>query len=534
MRRGAVLLGVLLALSGTYVSGAVAAVESTTPSPSSVSIAYLSGSTVYVDAGRNQGIDIGQELRVVRDGVVVATLTVRNLSSKRASCDLPEGVTGLEVGDQVVFEANLELSPEIAATGAAAGTRRRSRQESWFRRNGLWGTVGVRYLRFEDRSAFGSSYSQPAYNVRLEGHGVAGSSLDLSVDTRARQTFRSNSSGESESSSRTTVYRLLLAHPVGELFRVSLGRQSSPDLASVSIFDGALGEFRKGRWGAGVFGGTQPDPGDLSFSKQTVEFGAFGRFSSTPGTPLRWSVTGGGVSSSVDGEANRDYLFLRGILSSTRLTGYLMQELDIARGWKTDTGEATVSPTSTLLNARFRINPRLSVFSSFDNRRNIRLYRDRDTPETSFDDSYRTGWTLGAEVVPIPRVRLGADARTHRGGSGNLESYSGRFRVDRITPLRLQFSTRATRYLGSDRDGWLTTGSLSMPVAGRNRVEVHTGLRSESVELAGQETISTRWYGFQADMGLVRGLFLLFSLDITRGDTQKNNQAYSSISYRFR
>jgi len=67
------------------------------------SITYLTSSTVYIGAGRDDGIDQGDVLEVVRDGTIVARLEVTDLSSRRASCRIVSGEVELIVGDDVRF-----------------------------------------------------------------------------------------------------------------------------------------------------------------------------------------------------------------------------------------------------------------------------------------------------------------------------------------------------------------------------------------------------------------------------------------------
>ena len=51
-----------------------------------VRITYITGSSVYVDAGRNQGLREGDRLEVVRGDEVVGVLTLTFLSTNKASC----------------------------------------------------------------------------------------------------------------------------------------------------------------------------------------------------------------------------------------------------------------------------------------------------------------------------------------------------------------------------------------------------------------------------------------------------------------
>jgi len=494
-------------------------------------IVYRSGNTVYLDAGRDQGLVVGQQVTVVRDGVDIAALTVASVSSSRASCTAEAGAA-LKTGDEVRF------APTMTQTTASAepppGPPRR-REQNWFRRNGLRGAVDLRVMSLKDRSGYGEAYAQPALNLRLLGANVGGSPYSLAVDVRTRRTYRTRTDGDHETIARDRVYRLMGSWQRADSpWRVSAGRQTSPNLSSVSTFDGALGEYARARWVTGAFVGTQPDAVDYGLSTDILEYGAFGTLSGRPDSPNRYTATAGVVSSRTQGISNRNYLFLRGIATTPRFTGYAFQEIDVNAGWKQDAGENAVSLTSTALSLQYRIRADLDVRAGFDNRRNIRLARDRETPESEFDDAYRLGWSVDGGWRPVSRLQLDLGFRTYGGtSSGDSDAITGRFRLLRLTPWSLELDGRTTRYTGPYVDGWLYSLAASGTVAGKHRVEVHGGLRQEQRGETKDTDASTTWFGGDVDVNLARGWYILLSLDITRGDVEKNDQLYTGVSRRF-
>ena len=69
-------LDCLPALAGTTVEGTVT---------------YVVGSSSYVDIGSDDGLRVGDPLELLQDSEVVATLTVTEVSNRRASCTPAEG-----------------------------------------------------------------------------------------------------------------------------------------------------------------------------------------------------------------------------------------------------------------------------------------------------------------------------------------------------------------------------------------------------------------------------------------------------------
>ena len=57
-------------------------------------ISYLTSVSVYIDAGSDQGLSAGQTIEVIRDGKVIGTLRVTEVTSHRALCARSAGHAG--------------------------------------------------------------------------------------------------------------------------------------------------------------------------------------------------------------------------------------------------------------------------------------------------------------------------------------------------------------------------------------------------------------------------------------------------------
>jgi hypothetical protein len=397
------------------------------------------------------------------------------------------------------------------------------------------GRAGVRYLTTLDQTGFGADFAQPSLDLLLTGNRVAGSPFSFAIDTRARRTYRTHADGTQTDEGRTRVYRLNASRQAaGSPLRISLGRQVSPDLASVSLFDGALAEYERATTAWGLFGGTQPDPESYGTSTRILEYGTYARVQSLQGVPLKWSATGGGIRSMVNGVRDRDYVFVRGQVMNSRVYGHVSQEIDIDEWRASQADRRLFSLTSTYAGFRWRTTEWLSLDTGFDNRRSVRLYQDRETPETEFDYSYRQGLRGGATLQFKNRFTLGASAQTNRGGSGgSSDSYTLTSRATRVTTLSIDLASRHTRFSGPLTEGWLHSASAAAPIGPRRRVELEGGRRQETRAFGPTASVATTWYGVNADVGLWSGWYFLLSATSTRGDIEKNDQIYSSLSYRF-
>ncbi|MBP7147006.1 MAG: hypothetical protein KBD01_05640 [Acidobacteria bacterium] len=519
-------------------------------------VSYVTSSTVYIDAGSNHGLDVGDVVEVVRGEQVVGLLRVTFVSSLRAACER-QGEPGVElqVGDLVRFTPRGEAPvrpedvpppveprevPPVTAEAPRSAASPGASLAGRLREAGLRGRVGVRYNAVRDRSGAGLDYSQPGLDLRLDGDHVLGSPISLNVDVRAFRTYRTTPDGGSEDLSRNRVYRLSGTwQPVASRWRVTAGRQFSPSMATINLFDGVMADYTGERWSFGALTGTQPDPIDFGYSSETREHGAFAELRGGAAGDSRWAVTGGLIGSYDQGEINREYVFLQGRYDDPSLSAYLAQEVDFNRGWKDDVEGKSVSPTSTFATVYYRASENLRFNAGYDNRRNVRLFRDRVTPETEFDDEFRRGVWAGADLRFLQRYRVGVSGRVNGGGdAGSADSFSLYLGAADLSAFRLDLRTRSTRYTSDRVEGWLHSLSAGVPIGERMNVQLTAGLRDETrqqvLQFGPTETDArVTWFGVDFDAILGRRWLFLFSAERDQGDIEANDQVYAAISYRF-
>jgi len=492
-------------------------------------VTYLAGGSVYLDAGRRDGIAEGDTLEVVNNGRTLSRLVVRYLSTARAACDTLAAVRMPAVGDVVRYRphARTALTPAesgadsagvapgsmaapeagaapMAATGAAAPART----------GRIRGSIAARYLTLDPRS--GGGYAQPGLDLRLDGTGVLGAPVDVGVDVRSRRTYQTAAGLVDDGETR--VYRLAAAvHDASGRKRVTVGRQLSSDLASVSLLDGVRAEYAGPRWGAGVFSGAEPDPVTWAMNGDIIDYGGFASRRGQAGT-ARWSLTGGGVASFDRGQVNRQYGFLSGSWTEPRLTMFAAGEADLNTGWKKAFGDPLITLTNSFISAHTQITRELSLSAGYDDRRNVRLYRDHETPETEFDDRHRQGAWLGLAAGLARHLRVSADGRWSGGGStGDYRSYSASAEAYRLPALQADVRWRSTRFDGGVSSGWMHVAGVGVRPWARSRLELSGGSNTTTDALSGLE-IRTRWEGLDLDVGLAPRWYLLLSAQHNDGD----------------
>jgi hypothetical protein len=490
-------------------------------------VTYVSGASAYFDAGSDDGVLDGAIVELVREGRVLGQLRVTYVSAGRASATPVGNIPLPVVGDLVRY---LRREPEPAPKRATAETvdTRRSMREL-----GIRGRVGVRWLYVKDRTGRGGDFSQPSIDLRLTGTQVGGAPFDFNVDLRPRRTYRTLADGSSEDTSSNRIYQLHGAWRPGP-FRLVLGRQSSPSVAPLSVFDGALFEYRVARFAVGGFVGTEPDPQSWDYSSDVRDTGVFFETGSAPGAATRWSLGGGAVSSTEESEINRDFLYVSGRLVSGRFSGYLLQQVDYNRGWREEAEDSTFTRSGTYLSLRWQASSSVNLYGGWDSRRSVRLYRDLETPVTEFDDEYREGYWGGAQWLGAGRWLVGANLRhSGGGGAGSADSYTLNLGALGLTRASLDLRLRATHYTGPLIEGDLAALSASFDAGRRARLEIHGGIRDERDSDFFSESETIGWAGLSGDLLLLRNLWATLSYDRTSGGEENNDQIYSSLSWRF-
>jgi hypothetical protein len=491
-------------------------------------VTYLSGQSVYIDAGTQAGLAEGSRLEVVRGGTMIARLVVAFVSSTRASCTVEQSTIQVEVGDSVRFTTRHTARVAIDSSPNEKQLRRPRASSRSVR-----GRLGARYLVMQPGASAGA-YTQPALDLRLDATRPGGAPVGAAIDVRARRTRLTGPTARPNESITRTYQASLWWNPNGSPTRLSVGRQFATTLSAVGILDGIALDYDRSHVSAGAFVGNQPDPVSFGLSSEIREYGLYLQTHGAPNGTSPWSLTSGAIGSYARGKVDREYLYLQAVYAGRVVSLYATQEVDYNRGWKVDAGEKRTSPTATYASVRIAPIRELSINAGYDNRRAVRLYRDFVNPETEFDDSFRQGMWGGASLDLFGHLRFDADTRTNRGGTtGRGNSYTLSGGLTRLSPLRLGVRARSTHYTSDRSDGSLRSASFELSPRGVVRVELNAGERDDKHVVEGVTSNRLQWFGADADMGLGRSVYLLLSLYRERLEGARNTQSYVALSYRF-
>lgn len=501
-------------------------------------ISYLAGASAYVDAGQMDGLTAGDTIEVVRDGRAIAHLRVTFVSSKRASCDTLWTRAAIALGDAARYRSDFRRQAAVEDNARRAGVRGDSirvaavltppKGRAATRSSRVRGRLGGRWLSVV--SDGGNRYQQPALDLRADARDQLGGHADAALDIRARRTVRSDDKG-TVVDQFSRVYRASTTlRDANNQRRFTLGRQSSPTLASISLFDGALLEWGDNRHTYGAFAGTQPEPLRFGWSGDLVEGGAFAEWHQKPLAAQRWSMSFGGVTSRRGAQVNRDFGFAQAWWFSKGASASVAQEVDVNSGWKRDLGEPLLSWTSTFATMRVPMTPQLALQTGYDNRRSVRLWRDRETPETDFDDRYRQGAWGGTTLELVQHVRSSAEYRTGSGGD-HSDTWSVSGEVYRITRWQCNVRTRFSAFTSPGTESQLVSYGAGFDPLSQSHFEFNAGTRQTRDRLTGFEE-TERWQGMDLDLAVGGRWYVSGGWEQQKGQTGSTRQLQAGVSVR--
>lgn len=488
-------------------------------------VTYLTATTAYLNAGRGDGLRDSMRLDVFRRGRKVGSIRVAFLATHQASCDIVDTVQALAVGDSARYVPAPPPSRSAAATVAGGTWRPATRAPPV-----LTGTVGLEYFSVKGD---GVRLSQPGLDVRLFA-GPPGSSWGGILDLRERHATTAAVGVPTSAATESRVYQAAVRwQPAGSSLRIGLGRQYVDGVSSVGLVDGLQVVRETPAWAFGGFVGTQPGLSDLEVSGDIRMLGAFVRRQGQPAGGGTWSVTAGASGSYQIWHTNREFLYVEARYFGPRVSGFLSQEVDYYRPWKRLKGGPAFSPTATFGLLRYAVTRGWALEGGVDERRNVILFQDAVSPESTFDAAFRRGAWVGTSLRPNDHFWMEFDARASDGGAiGRTDSYTGSVSLTRLGPLGANVRGRGTYYLSPGRVGRLVALSLGIAPADRWRAGVEAGQRDESVAiLSGPQLI--RWVGLTADLSIARAWYGTLSVTRQRGAQQDSDQLFAYFSYRF-
>lgn len=530
MKQVMLLLGLGLVLAGALCGAEV-----------KTTVKYIAADAVYIDAGKTQGVQVGDRVVINRKNKLLAVLEVIFVSNQSSSCRLLESTGTIEVGDEVVVqvaEAVETPADSLHAAGPDTAITSERREKRSVKENRWTGRIGAEFYAEDDRESTNNDFVQPSVNLNTSLLNIGGSAYTFSLYMRARRNDRSRHTAyATESHWNNRLYEAALTYddPAAN-WGFSAGRVARNAIAGIGTIDGLLLSRNVApHWSVGAFGGTQPNLENTDIQTDEVKAGAFAQYKTPRSAKHVYSGTLAVAGDYRSGEINREFVYQQAqYRHGSRFYVYESSEFNLNRGWQKHAAGSTFTWTSFLMNARWSPTRTVSCDLGYDNRRSFRTWTTRSLVDSLFDDATRQGLRAGVQL------RL---ARTfHAGINGNLRARKSDFSAGRSVALNAGSSNiagsglfaeaRLTAYDNDYSKGTQPSARLQRTLTRMLSAHTDAGIDHYEIKAVGT-TLDANWLRLGVDARFTRHWYASAYGEARRGAKADSNQMMFDLGYRF-
>jgi hypothetical protein len=534
----------------------------------SVRVKYRSATTVYLEAGRAEGLATGDRLGVQSGETTVAELEVIYVAEHSASCRVLSESRTVRAGDVAVVlrraprEAapgptapQAQPTPKPAAAPAPAPASADKPEPPWAR---LRGGASIGYYQAWDNSASDLGFRQTTGRLDLTLSEIRGQPLTFTVRLRGRRDVRSRAvsfrTPETEGADR--LYEMALRYePPSDRCSLEVGRVGVSRFVGIGYLDGLIGRFRAARSVVGgAFFGKRAEPEGFGFEGSGSKYGAFVQIAPARRWASSYEVQLAAVRELEANEVSREYVSLEVRLRSRRAWLFQHAELDVNRGWRQELTGKSTQLSNVSVSGNLRLSASSTAFLSYDGLRNYRYYQNRDVPEAIFDDLLRQGLRAGLNVSGRSGLGLAAnvgvrlrEADPARPELEKANAYSAALGVrhSRLRGGSLSLAGDAAGFRNEYTEGGILTARAGTVVGKRHALDLGYGLSLQRVSAGSSglppppgsvpvdETRTNQWIRLTCRSEIRKRLQLLADLDYSVGDDLKGPRAFLELAYRF-
>ena len=417
------------------------------------SISYISAGTVYLDAGRSRGLEIGDTLTVSRASRAQGVIVITAVSSSSSSAATVSQSTPFAVGDSAWIRKWMVVQ-EAASPGLTAGTGvpspdpPHSPQEATV----VSGRVALQYGAVGNFSD-SLEYSRPAAILRLDVARLFGTELVFTLYGRTSYDLTDHPGAYQQTSrTQTRMYELSLSYEDPRAwYGYGIGRIYSRFVGGLGTFDGGQAFVRAGQFTFGLLGGAQPDYVNSSVDADRLKFSAFANYAWGGDVFTTSDITLAYGQQRAHGELDRDFLYVQTSLKfGPELFLYASSELDLH---SIENGQMTRDPnlTNSFLTVNYVPLRWLSISAGYDAARTIYLFESmKSIADTLLDRSLKEG-VRGSVTFRLPynlSLTTSGNFRLASGTTGSARTVAGTLRAFDVGGSQINLGVHAASVQG--------------------------------------------------------------------------------------
>jgi hypothetical protein len=527
-------------------------------------VKYVNGSNVYIDGGRDAGLDQGTKVvlkqapakaetndQAVQPGVV-ANLTVVSVATSSAVCSVDETTRDLVPGDVVTLpEAEME---KMVAKNAIGNTRKYPMVVSFSEGDPLEeevrdaiphpplpeinqarGRLGldVSTIRGIGQSQFSSTVFGMV--ARADITRIGGTFWSLNGYWRGRIQTRG---GPTQSSiqdliNRTYQMSLNYVNPQSH-WTAGIGRLYLPWASSLEVIDGGyVARSLSPTSLVGAFMGSTPDPTAWNYNPNRKLSGGFMNFHGGSWDNFRYSSTEGAGVQLLGWTSDRPFLFSENDLSYKHLFS-LYHSMQIDRPTANPGSPAiNFGVGQSLLSLRVQASPRIEFELQDTHFRDVPTY-DASLVGTGLLDRYLFQGVSGGSRIQLPYRVTGyfslgqSNASTDKKSSWNTMYGAS---MSRIWKTELTVDARYSKFDSSFASGTYRTVTVSRDLGERFRLNLQGGKQTFTSSFS--KDSGEYFVNFLVETTLGSRYFLESSYTTQRGGLDQYNQFTTTFGIRF-
>lgn len=524
------------------------------------SVRYRTADTIYLDAGKTSGIDVGDRLEVLRSGNVIATIEVIFAADRSASAKVLTERQPVQTGDRVrlIGEAapppppeaprveTPEPSPEPSVQRPFEDTRSR------LSRTRVTGAVTFDWEGFSNDTDEERGFDRTVGRLNLRVRDIAGTPLQFRLRARSLEVSREGELGggllSTESRDRLYEAALIYDEPDGR-FAFRAGRLGTSPFIGLGYLDGALAEVRLGAgFAAGGLYGRRPDLDELGFQSSGQKLGAFVRFeprTEVQETERDMGLLLAGIREEGDLGISREYVTVESHFGSgSRWSFFQHAEVDLNTDWREQRANSQTTLSTLSVTALGRLTPRGRLAITYDRFERYFTEEDRFLPEELFDRLWRQGLRVSWQTERPEGLNLSFQGGLRRREEGIAdpvlglvearETYSLGLGVHhpRLPGLGISIGTNVLGFTSDSAEGLLVTARAGRRLGAGHEISLSLG--GNAYRTAFEEERTLAWGRAALWLELPLDLFGQAEFELLQGDDDLQGQRLRlGLGYRF-
>jgi hypothetical protein len=385
-------------------------------------VTFVTSQSVYVKFQSTAGIAAGDTLFIQEDGNMIPALIVKNTSS--TSCvTMPIAQRVFEKGiplitrpktpEPVIPEAPTSVitpeTPAIVQTPTDTELDESAESKPSAPKEKLKGRItAASYLNYADRE--NANRQRMRYTMTFNMRNIADSRFSFDAYVSFRHTLNEWQEVRDNFMRAFKIYSFNVQYASPGGTAVAVGRRINPYMSNIGALDGIQVDHAWRRFIAGAFAGSRPDYTDYNFNAKLPQFGAYAGH--------KLETKNGLVQSTIaiaeqrnHGHTDRRFMYVQHTNSAVkRIHVFTSAEFDLYT--KRDSVPVnTFDMTSVYASVRYRVSDKLSLFGSYDARKNIIYYETyKNFIDQLLEDETRQGLRFSFNYRPIKKVTIGSSA----------------------------------------------------------------------------------------------------------------------------